>query len=73
MTEKATRPASLTKRRTRGKMDRTLGGLSFYMEMEKESFENYVRLYRLVFDMDPDLDEVSNNWPESRLFMIEED
>jgi hypothetical protein len=49
-----------------------LGGLVHYLEMEKDSFENYVRLYRLIHDTDPDLDEVSNNWPPSEVYIIEE-
>ena len=74
MAEKATaKPASLTKRRTRAKMDRALAALMHYMEMERESHENYVRMYRLVFGTDPDLDEISNNWPPSEVFVIEGD
>lgn len=67
-TEKA---SSLSKRRSRGKLDRLIKAAEHTLEEDKIVFENYVRRYRLVYGVDPDLDEVSDEWPPHEIIIDE--
>ena len=58
------KPASLAKRRQRGKQARLLRGGHHLLAELRPAFEDYVRWHRLVHEVDPDTEEVSNEWPE---------
>ena len=64
---------SMSRAKRDAKQTRLLALAVHFLEELKEPYEDYVRAYRLLHDMDPDLDEVSNNWPPSEVYVIEED
>ncbi len=53
---------SVAKKRKVGKQKRMLEALTWWLELERENFENYVRIHRLIYDCDPDLDDVPNQF-----------
>ena len=58
------RPKSLSRRRSKAKQSRMLDALRIWLEDDKDMFEKYVRVYRIVYSCDPDLDDISNEWEE---------
>ncbi len=57
------KPPSAAHRRKTGKQARMLVALTIWLDMEKESYETYVRLHRIIYECDPDLDDVTNQFP----------
>lgn len=56
MTDK---PADLTQRRTRGKLARFIRFGEEQLATLRPYFEDYVRLHRLLYDCDPEPEEVA--------------
>lgn len=52
----------LSTRRMRGKLARFTGYAEMCLEGLKEPYEEYVRLHRLIYDVDPEPEQVSNDW-----------
>lgn len=46
----------------RGKLARFTGYAEMCLEGLKEPYEEYVRLHRLIYDVDPEPEQVSNDW-----------
>lgn len=55
---------SLPRRRRQGKLKRSLASLEVWAKELHPSYEEYVRLHRLLYDCDPDPEDVSNEREE---------
>ena len=57
------KPESLAKRKRRGKTARLLKVAEYQLAVLRPYFDDYVRVYRAVFDISPDTDDVSDTLP----------
>ena len=55
---------ALSRRRTKAKFERQTKALEAMMEQYAENFASYVRIHRLVYGCDPELEDVSDKWDE---------
>ncbi len=57
-----TKPVNLSKKRKDGILERQTEALLYFIEENEASYQLYVKLYRMVYHVDPDTTEVTNEW-----------
>jgi hypothetical protein len=55
---------ALSRRRTKAKFERQVKALEAMMEQYEENYKSYVRIHRLVYGCDPELEDISDKWDD---------
>jgi hypothetical protein len=61
--KKAKDAPSLAEKKRAGKLERSLGALEVWLAACRDTYAEYIRLHRLLYDCDPDPSDVSIEWP----------